>query len=86
MLPTNRPPTHPGEIFLKEFLEGLGVSQIEAARRMKIPFERRGKATIRKIDILLASSIVRIDAELRSRALSFLSALLSTRLTASTAR
>jgi plasmid maintenance system antidote protein VapI len=38
MLPTNRPPTHPGEMLLKEFLEPLGVSQVEAARRMKIPF------------------------------------------------
>jgi plasmid maintenance system antidote protein VapI len=35
MLPTNRPPTHPGEMLLKEFLEPLGVSQVEAARRMK---------------------------------------------------
>ena len=25
MLPTNRPPTHPGEMLLKEFLEPLGV-------------------------------------------------------------
>jgi len=35
MLPTHRPPTHPGEMLLKEFLEPLGVSQVEAARRMK---------------------------------------------------
>ncbi len=27
MLPKNRPPTHPGEMLLKEFLEPLGVSQ-----------------------------------------------------------
>ena len=40
MLPTNRPPTHPGEMLMKEFLEPLGVSQVEAARRMKIPFQR----------------------------------------------
>jgi len=37
MLPTNRPPTHPGEMLLKEFLEPLGVSQVEAAKRMSIP-------------------------------------------------
>ena len=36
MLPTNRPPTHPGEMLLREFLEPLGVSQVEAARRMSI--------------------------------------------------
>ena len=38
MLPTHRPPTHPGEMLLKEFLEPLGVSQVEAAKRMRIPF------------------------------------------------
>ena len=31
MLPTHRPPTHPGEMLLKEFLEPLDVSQAEAA-------------------------------------------------------
>ena len=40
MLPTHRPPTHPGEMLLKEFLEPLGVSQVEAATRMSIPFQR----------------------------------------------
>jgi hypothetical protein len=33
-------PTHPGEMLLREFLEPLGVSQVEAARRMNIPFQR----------------------------------------------
>ena len=40
MLPTHRPPTHPGEMLLKEFLEPLRVSQVEAANRMNIPFQR----------------------------------------------
>ena len=31
MLPTHRRPTHPGEMLLKEFLEPLDVSQVEAA-------------------------------------------------------
>lgn len=31
---------HPGEMLLKEFLEPLGVSQVEAAGRMNVPFER----------------------------------------------
>jgi addiction module HigA family antidote len=38
--PTHRPPTHPGEMLLKEFLEPLGVSQVEAAKRMNITFQR----------------------------------------------
>ena len=40
MLPVHRPPTHPGEMLLKEFLEPLGVSQVDAASRMSIPFQR----------------------------------------------
>ena len=40
MLPSHRPPTHPGEMLLKEFLEPLEVSQVEAATRMNIPFQR----------------------------------------------
>jgi addiction module HigA family antidote len=40
MQPTHRPPTHPGEMLLKEFLEPLGVSQTDAAVRMRISCER----------------------------------------------
>ncbi len=40
MLPKHRPPTHPGEMLLKEFLEPLGVSQVDAAGRMGVPFQR----------------------------------------------
>jgi addiction module HigA family antidote len=40
MIPTHRPPTLPGEILLEEFLKPLGLSQVEAARRMKIPLNR----------------------------------------------
>ena len=35
-----RPPTHPGEIFKKEFREPAKVSQAEAARRLGIPANR----------------------------------------------
>ena len=39
-LPKNRPPIHPGEILLKEFLEPLGLTQIEFARSIGIPIQR----------------------------------------------
>jgi antitoxin HigA-1 len=39
MLPTHRPPTHPGEMLLREFLEPLGVSQVEA-QRIRVSFQR----------------------------------------------
>ena len=35
-----RPPTHPGEVLREEFLVPLGLSQKEAARRMRISTNR----------------------------------------------
>ena len=34
MLPTHRPPTHPGEVLQEEFLKPLGISQAELARHL----------------------------------------------------
>jgi antitoxin HigA-1 len=38
--PSRRPPTHPGDMLLKEFLRPLNLSQAEAARRLKLPLNR----------------------------------------------
>jgi len=35
-----RPPTHPGEMLREEFLAPLGLTQAEAARRMRISANR----------------------------------------------
>lgn len=35
-----RPPTHPGEVLLEEFLVPLGLTQAEAARRMGVSTNR----------------------------------------------
>ncbi|MBI3966891.1 MAG: HigA family addiction module antidote protein [Chloroflexi bacterium] len=40
MIPKERAPTPPGEILLREFLEPLGLTQVEAARRLGIPLNR----------------------------------------------
>jgi len=40
MLPKNRPPTHPGEMLLKEFLEPGELTQTELARHLNWPFTR----------------------------------------------
>src|SRR3989338_11368058 len=50
-LPANRPPTHPGEMLLEEFLKPLGVSQSAFAIRLGISFPRlneiiRGKRAV----------------------------------------
>jgi addiction module HigA family antidote len=39
-LPTNRPPTPPGEILLYEFLEPMGLSQSEVAQAIGVSFQR----------------------------------------------
>ena len=69
MLPTHRSPTHPGEMLLKEFLEPLGVSQAEAARRMNIPFQRlnaivKGRRGVSADTALLFEALTRWDAQI----------------------
>ena len=39
-LPKNRPPSHPGEILLDEFLVPLKLSQIELAKRIHVSYPR----------------------------------------------
>ena len=39
-LPKHRPPTHPGEMLLEEFLIPLGISQSEFAKRIGVSFVR----------------------------------------------
>ena len=38
-IPTHREPSRPGE-FLQEYLEDLGISQSELARRIQVSFQR----------------------------------------------
>ena len=69
MLPTHRPPTHPGEMLLKEFLEPLGVSQVEAANRLNIPFQRlnaivKGRRGVSADTALLFEALTRWDAQI----------------------
>ena len=35
-MPTNRPPIHPGEILLEEFMKPYGMTQIEIAKRIGV--------------------------------------------------
>ena len=39
-LPRSRPPTHPGEILRKDFLEPLGLTQKEFSERMGVSYVR----------------------------------------------
>ena len=39
-LPTDRPPTHPGEMLRAEFIEPLGITQTAFALRLGVSFPR----------------------------------------------
>jgi addiction module HigA family antidote len=40
MLPTNRIPTHPGEVLIEEFLKPLRVTQVSLAAHLGVPVQR----------------------------------------------
>ena len=40
MIPKNRIPVHPGEILLEEFIIPKKISQVELARKIKVPIQR----------------------------------------------
>ena len=39
-IPTNRTPTHPGEMLLEEFLKPMGITQRELANSINVPYQR----------------------------------------------
>jgi len=47
-LPTHRPPTHPGEMLVEEFLGPLGVSQAAFAIRLGVSLPRLNEIVRRK--------------------------------------
>lgn len=39
-VPTNRTPTHPGEMLLEEFLIPMNITQRELAKAIQVPYQR----------------------------------------------
>jgi len=39
-IPTNRTPTHPGEMLLEEFLKPMSITQRELANAIDVPYQR----------------------------------------------
>jgi len=67
-LPTQRPPTHPGEMLLKEFLKPLGISQSAFAVRLGISFPRlneivRGKRGVTPDTALRLARVLGMSAD-----------------------
>jgi addiction module HigA family antidote len=64
-----RPPTHPGEVLATEFLEPLGLTQAEAARRMRMSTNRlnelvRGKRGVTAATALRLAQLLGTSPEL----------------------
>jgi addiction module HigA family antidote len=67
-LPTNRPPTRPGEMLLEEFLKPLGVSQSAFAVRLGVSFPRlneiiRGKRSVTPDTALRLAQVLGTSAD-----------------------
>jgi antitoxin HigA-1 len=67
-LPKHRPPTHPGEMLLEEFLKPLELSQAEAARRLGMSLNRlnelvRGKRGITPDTAWRLAELFRVSPE-----------------------
>ncbi|HEY2416192.1 MAG TPA: HigA family addiction module antitoxin [Pirellulaceae bacterium] len=67
-LPAKRPPTHPGEMLLEEFIKPLNISQSALAVRLGISFPRlneivRGKRGVTPDTALRLSRVVGMSAD-----------------------
>ncbi len=68
MIPKNRLPVHPGEILLEEFLKPLGMSQVDLARRMRVPIQRvntliKGKRDMTAETAVLLARVLKTSAQ-----------------------
>ncbi len=67
-LPTDRPPTPPGQMLLEEFLEPLGISQSAFAIRLGVSFPRlneivRGKRAVTPDTALRLARVLGMSAD-----------------------
>ena len=67
-LPAHRPPTHPGEMLLEEFLKPLGISQSAFAIRLGVSFPRlneviRGKRGVTPDTALRLARVLGMSAD-----------------------
>lgn len=44
-VPTHRPPTHPGEMLLEEFLNPMEITQRQLAESIHVPYQRINELT-----------------------------------------
>ena len=67
-LPRKRPPTHPGEMLLEEFVKPLGVTQVELAKRLEVSYPRlneiiKGRRSVTPDTALRLSQVLGMSAD-----------------------
>ena len=67
-LPRKRPPTHPGEMLLEEFVKPLGVTQVELAKRLDVSYPRlneiiKGRRSVTPDTALRLSQVLGMSAD-----------------------
>ena len=67
-LPSHRPPTHPGEMLLEEFLVPLELTQAEFARRLGVSYPRlneivKGRRSVTPDTALRLSQVLGMSAD-----------------------
>ena len=56
-IPTNREPTHPGEMLLEEFLEPMGITQRQLADAIHVPYQRVNELVNKKRGITPSTAL-----------------------------
>lgn len=56
-VPTNREPTHPGEMLLEEFLKPMGISQRDLAEGIFVPYQRVNELVNRRRGITPSTAL-----------------------------
>ena len=62
MLPKNRPPTHPGEMLLKEFLEPAGITQTQFSQHIGWTYARLNEIVNGKRGVSVDSALTLSEA------------------------
>lgn len=56
-VPKKRPPSHPGEVLLKDFLEPMGISARELADAVRVPYQQIDEIVNEKRGITISTAL-----------------------------
>jgi len=56
-VPTDREPTHPGEMLLEEFLKPMGITQQQLAQAISVPYQRVNEVVNQRRGITPATAL-----------------------------